>query len=77
MTVDFEPIAALLRTVRGVDAGVVLTPIVARVRELEVERYNLRGELKEIADLVRPSPCVRCGMVLHKIEGIPGMEAKS
>jgi uncharacterized coiled-coil DUF342 family protein len=39
---------------------------------------TLRGELKEVAEIVRPgsvsSPIL--AKILHKIEGIPGMEVK-
>jgi hypothetical protein len=49
---------------------------------LAAEVYHLRGELREIAEMIRNenTACSCAGLlhktILHKIEGIPGLEVK-
>jgi hypothetical protein len=46
--------------------------------EAQQERDHLRGELREIAEMIRTSGDIcLCNEILHKIEGIPGMENKA
>lgn len=45
----------------------------------ELENYHLRGELKEILEMVSTYaiyPGGICQKIRHKIEGIPGLEGK-